>query len=464
MPSSHSVAGLMKWLRREEWREGFESLLKLHISAACDQVDIEIDDLVSLIGADLFTAVWGCVFEDFLTREDEAGQNIVDDYLKRRGWKENAVDRAYMAALRISAMSLYEVSEVVPGESFLARDLVRGGDPVLVRERTATRQMKSWDRIAARVVTVASRNVMGGGVLPFDREPSETVLKRVVRALEKGRKEAAKQVQKHDQATMGLPTDAGLLQSLAPTFTEVWLGDVLERVLNPQRPEVRNSEDHELVFTAVHYALAPGVTIDAIRTALRKLPALREESGSFWNWVDQKTPSPSGRARGSGPGRRFVTTMEDGSLVLGNIEVRDNALILSANSRERAERGQALLGPVLAGLVRIPLVETQTIEQVMASRPRVHKAPSSPVSPEEERSLIHSNLDRYYRNLLDETVPMLGNVTPRRAAKTIKGREKLVAWLKYMENQAANQQAGTPMADYDFSWLWDELGIADLRR
>ena len=64
----------------------------------------------------------------------------------------------------------------------------------------------------------------------------------------------------------------------------------------------------------------------------------------------------------------------------------------------------------------------------------------------------------------DETVPMLGNMTPRRAAKTMKGREKLVAWLKYMENQAANHQAGTPMANYDFSWLWDELGIADLRR
>ena len=358
MPSSHSVAGLMKWLRREEWREGFESLLKLHVGAACDQVDIETDDLVSLIGVDLFTGIWGCVFEDFLTREDEAGQNIVDDYLRRRGWKENAADKTYMAALRTSAMSLYEVSEIVPGESFLARDLVRGGDPVLVRERTATRQMKSWDRIAARVVTVASRNVMGGGVLAFDREPSETVLKRVMRALEKGRKEAVKQVQKHGQATVGLPTDTGLLRSLAPTFTEVWLGDVLERVLSPQRPEVRNSEDDELVFTAVHYALAPGVTIDAIRTALRKLPALREESGSFWNWVDQKTPFPLGRAPGSGPGRRFVTTMEDGSLVLGNIEVRENALILSANSRERAERGQALLGPVLAGLVRIPLVET----------------------------------------------------------------------------------------------------------
>ena len=36
-------------------------------------------------------------------------------------------------------MSLYEVSDVRPGESFLARDLVRGGDPIRVTERTATK-------------------------------------------------------------------------------------------------------------------------------------------------------------------------------------------------------------------------------------------------------------------------------------------------------------------------------------
>jgi hypothetical protein len=101
----------------------------------------------------------------------------------------------------------------------------------------------------------------------------------------------------------------------------------------------------------------------------------------------------------------------------------------------RAKRPRALAAAV-------PLVEAQTIEQVMASRTRAHKTPSSPLSPEEERALIHPGIDRYYRDLLDETVPMLGNMTPRRAAKTMKGREKLVAWLKYMENQAANQQAG----------------------
>jgi hypothetical protein len=40
------------------------------------------------------TTVWGSAFEDFLTQETDGGDNIVDDYLKRRGWKESASNRA----------------------------------------------------------------------------------------------------------------------------------------------------------------------------------------------------------------------------------------------------------------------------------------------------------------------------------------------------------------------------------
>ena len=59
---------------------------------------------------------------------------------------------------------------------------------------------------------------------------------------------------------------------------------------------------------------------------------------------------------------------------------------------------------------------------------------------------------------------MLGNRTPFEAAKTAKGREKLVDWLKLLENHSAKQPTGHPMADYDFAWVWEKLGVSDLRR
>ena len=76
----------------------------------------------------------GVSFEDLVSTTRE-GLNIAEDYLKRRGWKESAGTRAYVQALRHAVMSLYEVSDIVVGESFLARDLVRGGEPVQVFER-----------------------------------------------------------------------------------------------------------------------------------------------------------------------------------------------------------------------------------------------------------------------------------------------------------------------------------------
>ncbi len=63
-----------------------------------------------------------------------------------------------------------------------------------------------------------------------------------------------------------------------------------------------------------------------------------------------------------------------------------------------------------------------------------------------------------------EPIPMLGNATPLEAAKTEKGRQKLVDWLKLLENHSAKQAVGDPIADYDFAWLSARLGIAEPRR
>ena len=81
--------------------------------------------------------LFGGAFEDRLTRRFEpGGQTIVDDDLKRRGGlAEAAAAKASMRALMASAVSLSEASEIVPGRLVLARDLVRGGEPVRVTTR-----------------------------------------------------------------------------------------------------------------------------------------------------------------------------------------------------------------------------------------------------------------------------------------------------------------------------------------
>ena len=153
MGAVHSIEGLIKWVRRDEWRGAFEDVFQRHVGHACRGAGIELDELAEIVGDHGVSNLWGCAFEDFVSSGPDE-RNVAIDYLKRRGWKESAGTRAYVEALRLSTMSIYEVSDIVVGESFLARDMIRGGDPVRVFERSATRSLKQWDRIAARIVTV----------------------------------------------------------------------------------------------------------------------------------------------------------------------------------------------------------------------------------------------------------------------------------------------------------------------
>jgi hypothetical protein len=120
----------------------------------------------------------------------------------------------------------------------------------------------------------------------------------------------------------------------------------------------------------------------------------------------------------------------------------------------------------LGDLVRPPLTEIRTIKQMMAERPaREKEEPGSEIPPEIAEQIVHQFLDRQYRETLDQPVGMLGNKTPRQAAKSAAGRQKVAEWLKYLENQSSRQpNPADPMATYSFEWMWHELGVVDLRQ
>jgi hypothetical protein len=454
----------------------FNATLDRHLSRACDTFEIEADEIVSILGENYFmTTVWGSAFEDFLTQETDDGDNIVDDYLKRRGWKESASNRAYMQALRHSVVSLYEVSNIVPETSFLARDLVRGGEAVLINERSATRSLKQWDRMAVRVLPIGSKWVIAGAILPFTIEASETLLK----ILRSSGKRAAKERHKLASLVGGDPDDPRIAQALsdrvvlqvgAPAVTAVWLNNTLEHRLNPRQPDVRNGYGEELVFCTLHFPFADAVSPDDVRTVLNERPELSRESDTFWNWIavgEEATSKQAVKRQNSGRLQILTTTGDRGTLILGNLEIKDRTLLVSVNSKERAEQARALFGHVLAARIGPPLTEVQSLEQVMAARSAAPKSvPASlELSPEQRRRIIHQSMDKHYRQILDEPVPMLGNRSPRKAVKTDAGREKVIAWLKTLENHSANiADPNDPMATYDFSWLWVELGVPALRR
>ena len=119
-----------------------------------------------------------------------------------------------------------------------------------------------------------------------------------------------------------------------------------------------------------------------------------------------------------------------------------------------------MLGRALGDLVGAPAVEEVSLDELMYDLER--EAAASPLATAEERAVIHEYLDRHYRRVLDCPVAMLGEISPRQAAKSANKQEKLVSWLKYVENSAA--RADEAIAGYDFTWMWKDLGLLDRRR
>jgi hypothetical protein len=124
-----------------------------------------------------------------------------------------------------------------------------------------------------------------------------------------------------------------------------------------------------------------------------------------------------------------------------------------------------MVADALRGLVGEPVREETTIDQMLAERKdgTQETQPRAQVPPQIAQEIIHSHMDKHYRETLDRPVPALGNVSPREAVRSAAGRSKVVDWLKDMENRTAKSGGYDPMASYDFRWIWRELGVADLR-
>ena len=110
-----ATENLFKWAAREEWEALQMEIYDAHIDPVTDALDMSGDDIAELLGDSAFM-LHVFITEDFLTARfgEDDQQNVIDDYLKRRGWREAVSARRYLEALKDSVVSLYEIVDVDP--------------------------------------------------------------------------------------------------------------------------------------------------------------------------------------------------------------------------------------------------------------------------------------------------------------------------------------------------------------
>jgi hypothetical protein len=442
------IDGLIRFIGGDDaWRARLTDVMDEHLLPAMEEFDVDFEDLGDILGASWPTVLWGCAFEDFLGRTyGPDRRNIVDLYLKRHGWRETALNRAYIEGLRDAPVSLYEVSGIKPGESMVLSDRLTDAEPVTVREKSATRQLRPWDHIAVRVVPQGDHHVISGALLPFSPEATDLLTDVFRETLNLGKRK-----------TLRLSADQ--LRQCAPLFANAWLFDCLPRALDPEPAQFANTDGDELVFHDVRFPLAPGVVQKDVVARLEQAPAFEAAGPKVWNWL-AADEAPANRPKNGLVLGRTIS----GFMVLGMLELKGKALTLSVNSAARAERGAGLIRRALGDLLKPPLTAIRTVEQMMSDQDLdTDLREEDEIPPEVARQIVHDHMDQHYRDTLDQPIPSLDGKTPRQAVRSPAGRKKVVEWLKLVENKSASRP-GSPLAEYDFGWMWEALGVAAERR
>ena len=448
MAERNDISGLLAFIGRDGgWRDRLQEVIDEHLGAALDAFEIDREDMADLLGEPASRTLWGCGFEDFLGRRfGSEGENIVDLYLKRRGWKESVLNRAYFGALRDAPVSLHEVSDVKPGVSMALKDILRGGSPVIVREKSATRSVRQWDKIAVRVVPERDHHLMSGAVLPFCDEAVVLLTSALREAVKLGKRSP-------------LTVSTEQLRDCAPMFTTAWLFTEVPRALNPSQPSYCNSDGDDVMFHDLRFGLKTGVTQKQLAERMDGVDGFAPASGSFWNWIERRPTRKVAASAGI-----MLESQVEGGTVLAGLEIKGRALLVSANSPTRAARVEALVMEIAADLVKPPLTTIRTVEQLMAEREaRPTPSGADEIPPKIAKQVTHDYMDNHYREALDAPLPALSGKSPRQAVRSAVGRAKVIEWLKLLENRSARQDDG-PIAEYDFGWMWAELGLQEYRK
>ena len=355
------------------------------------------------------------------------GRLVVDRFLEERQGALGAGEKLYLRALRASAMRLYEIEDLRPGESLTLRDVLEGAR-ITVQERMGSRSLDRFECLAARVVQPGAS---GKPELEGLFEIPEPLRDRVRSALR----------QERDDYLGGIrgATVESFYKTAPPLFHEAWAGAILE----PHVPRLANTDGEELVHSKVSFEVLDAA---ALELALDECAELARDAPSRGRW------SWSGK------------NQKGSEVTLGTLQLEAGSLRLEANSVARGERGRALVERLAGAAIRHRATTHEDTQRAVREALKVGeplaRGEEPGIPPELQEALVLDQMARYYRTWLDEPLPALGGQTARAAAKKESLRPDLIELIHGLDRMYQRAlRDGAPA--YDPSWMWAELGLDD---
>lgn len=330
------------------------------------------------------------------------------------------LDRLFVETACRSPLSVIAVEQVTPGRSLDIKDVLTGAR-FHVLEQGASQTVRAAQLLFTRVVTVEGVSVMFGAA-PFI-VPAHWHTRII---------DWREQVFRKRLMTR---------QDLADFDIEIraLYFDIAAQILNPAPPQLRNTDGDPVALTTLTYRLTTTVA-----DAFEKLaPLSRVHGGDFVDDVEHDASGALISARMSWvkAGNRKLKDWDN--TILGTLRLDAGRLVAEVNSTRRATRLKREISKRLGRafvLTDTAVVDPSELLQ-KGPRPQPNQSPGGTLEEEASEDLLALQEEvtrRHWESWLDMRVPALGNKTPRQAARSAGGRERLEALLSEFEQHSSD--------------------------
>lgn len=318
-------------------------------------------------------------------------------------------ERRFLMAAETASPSFHVVKSAVAGESIELEDILTG-DPWRVLEQSASRAVRPGAVLYARVVTLDGTSIMVGSgslQLPPGRRADVADLR-------------------EDLRTRGRTLTSDDVRAFEDMLRR-WYLLAAEHERHPPPPRFTNTDGDPVAPTTLTFALrcTPAQAFEALRTLnatdphAEPLPgdAERDDQGGLLTFSLDWTKR----------GNRMHQSWDN--TILGHLEVRADTLTATVNSNRRASRLRKQIEKRLGHQVSFQRAVIESVDALMAAARAEPRQPGPELVPE----VVAEFQQRHWQEWIDQPVPALKGQTPRQAARTAPGRERLEALLAEFE-------------------------------
>ncbi|MBA2648850.1 MAG: SEC-C domain-containing protein [Legionella sp.] len=381
--------------------------------------------------------------DDFGLTNFDVKQSIAINYLKHHQSKLNSKEKRFIEEMDKTHYSFYSILEVEFEKSIIVKDILLGTTHS-IKERQGTHYLKRGDIVFSRILTLDNQSIFIGMapiIIPAKFQITLIDFREWL-------------IEENDDNPL---TPEGLRLELDLELLDYFF-ECIEHLHNPQ-PTLVNTDGDLILFSKSYFKLDANIeeTLGCLLplTLLKKPDpflesAKRDKQGKITNiefpWLIKGNKKHS----------------EWENTIMGQVTIKKNKLILETNSEKRTQKGKKLLSKYLGDKIQFQQTLMETPEQKAKSLPNINPSEATSIKPydlPEIQEQLKLMAKKHWEAWFDSPIPALENKTPRQAAKTKAGRERLEALLLDYERNDAQLNEQTQYFKADVNYIKSELKL-----